>query len=344
MKLLFVVRNREFPYSVCAPTSTEQPFSSGLYNSVKFVVRMLQDRGVDAILESAIDNNCLDRLITLHRPTHVVLEALWVVPSKIRLLKLLHPDVRWVIRLHSEVPFIANEGIAIEWLDEYQELGVEIVANSRRLARDLENVLSDEVDFTPNYYPLPHFLTSSQKTKPKRGQIIQIGCFGAIRPLKNHLAQAIAAIKYANSRGFHLHFHINGTRLEGGGEPILKNLQSLFKRTGHTLIEHVWHTHDQFRDVILSMDVVMQVSFTETYNIVAADAVSQLVPVVVSNEITFVACWFTADPTSTRDIVQKIGRAVQLGSVGARYNQSMLRADSNRSAATWMKWIDENSF
>jgi hypothetical protein len=343
MKILFIVRNREFPYSLQKSAgSLEQPFSSGLFNSVRFIVRMLVDRGIDAIQESAIDNNCIDRLITLHKPTHVILEALWVVPSKIQLLQELHPGVHWIVRLHSEIPFIANEGIALQWLDEYQELGVHIITNSKRMAHDLNIILPYVVQYTPNYYPLPHF-NSKRYTTPLR-ETINIGCFGAIRPLKNHLAQAVAAIQYAKQRGMHLFFHINGTRIEGGGGPILRNLRALFKQAGHTLIEHPWYDHNEFRAITLAMDVVMQVSFSETYNIVAADAVSQLVPVVGSKEITFIACVFAADPTDVKDILKKLARAIRFGTTGARYNQSQLKADSNRSALEWVHWVKQNTF
>jgi hypothetical protein len=342
MKLLFIVKNREFPYSQAPAGSLEQPFSSGLFNSVRFIVRMLNDRGIDAVQESAVDNNCIDRLITEHLPTHVILEALWVVPSKLEELQKLHPDVSWIVRLHSEVPFIANEGIALEWLNEYQNLGAGIVTNSRRMSRDLNASLPLRVEYAPNYYPLPHF--KSKRHTARLGGSINIGCFGAIRPLKNHLAQAFAAIQYAESRGMHLFFHINGSRVEGGGDPILKNLRALFEQTHHTLIEHPWYNHTEFRECVSIMDVVMQVSFSETYNIVAADAISQLVPMVGSIEIPFISSLFAARPTSVPDIRCKLTRAIALGTTGARYNQYFLKADSKRSADAWVDWVKQASF
>ena len=44
----------------------------------------------------------------------------WLV-SKFEVLQKLHPNVKWIVRLHSEIPFIANEGIAMDWIYEYQK-------------------------------------------------------------------------------------------------------------------------------------------------------------------------------------------------------------------------------
>jgi hypothetical protein len=57
------------------------------------------------------------------------------------------------------------------------------------------------------------------------------------------------------------------------------------------------------------MDMGLQVSFSETFNIVAADFVSQDIPIVASPEIEFVSSLFQAHPTNTLDIVSKLERA-----------------------------------
>ena len=119
--------------------------------------------------------------------------------------------------------------------------------------------------------------------KNNKKDTINIAVFGAIRPLKNHLIQAISAIQFANEEGLKLYFHINGTRIENNGDPVLKNLRELFEgQEKHELVEHCWMEHDKFVELLQSMDICMQVSFSETYNIVTADAVNGLVPVVVS--------------------------------------------------------------
>lgn len=140
-------------------------------------------------------------------------------------------------------------------------------------------------------------------------EVINISCFGAIRPLKNHLLQAMAAIEFANRIGFRLRFHINATRKELGGEPILKNLVNLFYKSpeGHELVTVDWLDHPHFLKYIHDeIDIGMQVSFTETYNIVAADHVQCNKLIITSAEVPFVSSFFYADPTSFRNMADKL--------------------------------------
>ena len=80
-KVLFILKRRE-DYN--AVEHSPQGLSTGLYNSASFMKNMLVNAGIDAELEVAIDNNDIDRLVTLHKPTHVIIEALWVVPANLR--------------------------------------------------------------------------------------------------------------------------------------------------------------------------------------------------------------------------------------------------------------------
>lgn len=337
VKLLFLTKYRDFSYTredSCANPSSKI-FSSGLHNSVTFVVDMLKTRGYDVAHESCADNNEIDKYVTLHRPTHVILEALWVVPSKLDVLMPLHPTVQWGLRLHSEVPFIANEGIAIEWIHEYANKGAFITANSPRMLDATEVILDGFVGYTPNFYPVV-----DGRWEHNDSNNLDIGCFGAIRPLKNHLMQAKAAMLYANQEGKHLRFHINGTRVEGGGNPILKNIRALFDNSDHELIEHDWLDHDAFRKLLSEIDCLLQVSFTETFNIVAADAVTENVPVVTSSEVMFIASPFLADPTDLRDIAKKIGRAISWGKYGIHgVNKWLLRRNADDAVKAWDRWI-----
>jgi len=76
------------------------------------------------------------------------------------------------------------------------------------------------------------------------------------------------------------------------------------------LVEHGWLPHDQFLKLIASMDVLLQVSFSETFNIVAADAVVQNVPIVVSDEIFWASTFAKTDFNNSRDICEKIDQVI----------------------------------
>jgi len=320
---------------------------------------MLTRNGVDCKVVGVQDNNCIDREVTEYKPTHVIIEALWVVPEKFEVLTRLHPKVEWLVRLHSEVPFIAGEGMAFDWIPQYYNYkNVYVAANSRGICDDIKHLYGKKVVYLPNFYPLykvpaPAKTSTYQKLMKKLGllptnrlrktvgETLNVGCFGAIRPLKNQLIQAVAAMRFADSVGKTLHFHINGNRIEGKGDPVIKNIRKLFgSQTKHALIEHPWMPHDTFTELLKDMHMTLQVSFTETYNIVAADAIAAGTPVITSNEITFVPPYLHALPTDTKDIVAKMAYLYNADLDEVRYDSHMdLQSDANVAAGMWAAWV-----
>ena len=286
----------------------EQVFSSGLYNSALFVSDMLNEQNIESKIVQVIDNNDIDREVAKYNPTHVIIEALWVVPEKFDVLHKLHPNVKWIVRLHSEIPFISNESIAMEWIYEYNKLeskdNMLISVNSKKMMNDLEKIGIEKLLYLPNYYPVEKRCDASLLSNKKNH--INIGCFGAVRPMKNQLIQAIAAIEFGNKIDKKIFFHINSSRVERG-DSALKNIKDLFaNQKTHKLVEHDWLDHEEFLKLVATMDLGMQVSFNETFNIVAADFVSQNIPIVGSKEIEWLNHFYKADATTSDDIVAKL--------------------------------------
>ena len=340
-RILFICKNRSVPYTGDTSSRIAQTpgnMSSGLYNSVNFVVNMLKGLGVEAKLVDVVDNNCIDREVSLFKPTHVVIEALWVVPSKFEVLTKLHPNVKWIVRLHSDLPFIACEGIAMEWIFlTDKNPNVSIAANSYRMDDDLTGLLTKPIVYLPNYYPTKKHSIFDLRIH-KCSDTIDIGCFGAIRQLKNQLIQAVGAIHFANRIGKKLKFHINGNRIEGNADPVIKNIRKLFEANtqGHELVEHNWMPHAEFLKVVGGMDILMQVSFSETYNIVTADAIMQGVPVVTSSEIKFVSKIFYANTTSAKNIASALYRTHLLAKFNLHHiNQVLLSQNSDDAIDAW---------
>jgi hypothetical protein len=296
---------------------------------------MLNHNGVEAKLANVVDANSIDREVTLYKPTYVVIEALWVTPEKMEVLTKLHPKVKWIIRLHSEIPFLAGEGIAREWIYKYLNYkNIILSVNSKRMDTQFTELLKRPILYLPNYYPTYNKNICKQDKKH-----IDIGCFGAIRPLKNQLIQAIAAINFGNSLEKSIHFHINATRVEGKGEPILRNIENLFANNPqHKLIKHEWMSHHDFVDVIKQMDIGMQVSYSETFNIVTADFVNNNIPVVVSPEIFWVNNFFKADPNSVDSINIKLETAYFFGKwkLFKFLNKQKLKLYNDYSKYTWL--------
>lgn len=332
-KTLFILKKRSI-YS----DGTYSNVDSGLFNSAKLVNDMLVKNGVDSKIVQVNDNNDIDRECHLYKPDVVIIEALWVVPSKFEVLQKLHPRITWVIRLHSELPFIANEGIAMQWILEYVKYkNVVLASNSKYMCESLKDLLGVNIIYTPNYYPVNLDFTMEDKTV---GKTIKVGLFGAIRPLKNSLTQAVAAINYAEKHNKILELHINSARVEQKGENVLKNLKALFKDSKHKLIEHGWLPHGEFIELVKQMDVCLQVSLTETYNIVAADAVNSNVPIVTSKEITFInPIGKVYSNKDTRKIETKIQDNLEFKWLTVILNKLLLNWDANKSKKIWLNWL-----
>ena len=289
--------------------------TSGLFNSATFVVRYLKDAGLDAKLESIPDSNSIDRVVTKFNPDVVIIEALWVPPAKfVELFKIQrHRLRRWIVRIHSKAPFLANEGLATSWIRQYasiQDVKIQIAPNTRELTEQLASAFPyGEFLCLPNIYYPPKY-----KPTPRVPEKywINIGSFGAIRPMKNQFQQALAAIEFAEQEGKLLKFHVNATRTEQAGDNALKNLRALFEGSPHELVEHPWYKHAEFLKVANSMDYGMQCSFSESFNIVTADFVTAGTPIVVSDDIEWAPALLKVSPTSHKGMVKRLSRAKRL--------------------------------
>jgi len=344
-KILFILKRRE---NYSEKVDTKVGMTTGLYNSASFVSRMLNKIDIESVMEVAIDNNCIDRLVTKHNPDYVIIEALWVVPSKFTVLCKLHSNVKWIIRIHSEMPFMAGEGMAMNWLGDYSHFdNILIGVNAPRMLREIRTYLQSvnnwsdseamkKVFYLPNYYPQKF---SSPRKIDKSKDYIDVGCFGAVRPLKNHMVQAVAALDFANREGKKLHFHINAGRIEMKGQPVLHNLQAFFTHlysAGHRLIRHDWQPHEDFLHTCAEMDIGMQCNFSETFNIVGADLTSEGIPLIGTTEIPWLASG-RADPTDSKDISRALSRAYHWPALNVRLNQFSLHKYTNKTAEIWYK-------
>ena len=340
--------------------------SSGLSLSVEFCVQMLNKLGIWSKAVQVVDNNCIDREVHLHKPTHVVIEALWVVPSKFIILHKLHPTVQWIVRIHSEVPFLANEGVAVDWIiHAAAHPMVSIAANSMAARRDVRQMLDvafpswtkekldSKIVYLPNYYMLDEmekWVAWAKKRPPKGkqeirlrdevGTILNVGCFGSIRPLKNNLIQAVAALRFAEREHVKLHFHINSERTEGGAN-ILKNMRALFDGTQHQLIEHRWLEHLPFLRILTWMDISLCVSLSETFCLVAADSIAAGVPTVVSRQIKWASQFAVADPSNSFSIERTMRRALNptYHNLGLWLNNKALRRYCRRAESVWRNYF-----
>jgi hypothetical protein len=274
-------------------------FKSGLNNTADFLAEELsQNLGVTAHFTTCVDGNEIDKKIHHFKPTHVILEAIWVTPEKLAEIQKLHPKVIFTVRVHSKVTFLAYEGMAVEWIKKYPLISnVYVSFNSHETYEDFAVIIErKKLAWLPNIYKkidydrintyesVMNYFKSSENPYE-----FNVGCFGAIRPMKDILLQAMAAMKYSDQKKLKLLFHVNTGRVEQKGDGTLRNLRALFDNSKHTLVEHDWLSHEELAKLIKKIDLGMQVSMNESFNVVTADYVFGFKPIVVSDEIHWVS-------------------------------------------------------
>ena len=345
---LFILKLRE-DYSQDPSYSGSYQIATGMYNSAKFVVDELNAGGREAKLVLANDNNDIDRLVNEYKPTHVFVEGLWVVPSKFRELMSLqrHKDVKWIVRVHSEIPFLSSEGIAFEWIAEMLRDGVIVAPNAPRAHEQIkwlaETIIGkakaeEQVPYLPNCFPVDFGAYPLNRTKPE-SEYLDVGCFGAYRPLKNHLQQAFVALRYAETKGKKLRFHVNSRKDHAGDQPA-KNVVALMNSVpGAELVIHEWEDRETFLQSLMDIDVLLQVSISETFNIVGADAVLVGTPMLASKEIAWAYPTY-GDPQSVADCLKKLTLIMNNKNFFINGNRAGLSIYASSSRRRWLSYLE----
>lgn len=297
-KILFILKERHYG---------PKP-SYGLINSATHVADYLSTSGYDCKVVTVVDGNGIDKEVHDYKPNVVVLEALWCPVYKLKELIELHKyeHIKWVVRVHSDIGFLSCETQALQLINGYVDLhkhNLVIALNSYKFAEALSATMNHKFTYLPNI--ITTFKSQSDYTESR--QHIDIGCFGAMRLLKNQCYQAMCAILAADVLGKTLRFHI--TPNIGEVEPISINLIELFKGNRHELIIHDWLPNDQFQDLVKQMDLGLQISYTESFNIVSADFINNNKLIVVSDAIDWLSSIMR---TSTTDYETTVGKIIYM--------------------------------
>lgn len=320
--------------------------SSTLYYASTFIHEMLNNNEIESKFELVTNAGLINTLVKIHNPTHVIIESLWATPVIFYPLCKIHPNIKWIGRIHCEIPHLAGVPNSLEYISKYHDFENVIIApNSTRMLHDISVYLKSKNDSIDKIIHLPNFYPQTYKNKNinKNKEYIDISCFGAIRLLKNHMMQAISAIEFANQIGKKLRFHINAKRIEMEGDNAVNNLKILFeqlKDTGHVIVNHDWQSRDEFLELCSKMDIGMQVSITESFNIVAADLISQGVPIVGSiGEIPWAVPEFSALYSNGEDIIKKLHIAYNHSLENVQAHQTSLKSYTDETIKIWKEYF-----
>ena len=240
--------------------------------------------------------------------THAIIEAPWVGLKEMEDLLFQFPNVHFIVRSHSQVGFLQVEAGAVKLLRDYSlledsTLNFSIAANSKRFCDFMEIAYRVRCLYLPNLYDVERVQRHENRSH-QPGQILRVASFGAIRLLKNHSTAAAAALMLARFRNSQLEFYINVNR-EEHGNGVLQAIRNLFKDLPWAkLIEVPWQPWGTFRQTIGSMDLCLQVSATETFNIVTADASAEGVPTVIGEAIDWLPKSWVANIDDAHEIAK----------------------------------------
>ena len=99
--------------------------------------------------------------------------------------------------------------------------------------------------------------------------------------------------------GADLEFWVSSGRTEGGGQTVAGAMREMLAGLpGVTLKEAGWLDWPAFRQLVRSMHLLVQLSYTESFNMVTADGIAESVPSVVSDAIDWTPLRGRCRPTT----------------------------------------------
>jgi glycosyltransferase involved in cell wall biosynthesis len=276
--------------------------------------------------------------------THVIISAPWISTRDVAALVAHFHSIQWCIVSHSNVGFLQADPSGIHLLRDYIELSAKhdnlsIGGNSERFVKWVRQAYSTHCVHLPNLYPISASIFKS--IKHGIGRImhsgLKIGSFGAIRPLKNQLTAAAAAIVIGQQMKMPVEFHLSAGREEGGGNIVLNAIEQMTSDLPNfKLVKDGWSGWLEFRDLVADMDLLIHPSYTESFNIVTADGVSQGVPTVGSEAIHWLPADWKADSDDALEIAET---GIRLLNEGASEGLRALRKHNELGFVKWQEFL-----
>lgn len=275
--------------------------------------KVLRRAGTKADVWPIINSADLRKRLQAAPARNVVISAPWIPSIEMQALAIDFPETHFSVNCHSNVGFLQADRNGVKLVREMMELemgthNVHLAGNSRRFCRWVEEAFGAPCVFLPNLYWLEEGVTA--RNTSFSGDVLRIGAFGATRPLKNLMSAAAAALEISRNLRVPLELWLSAGRAEGGGETVLAAVQEMLSGLPQVkLIMNGWQSWPKFRKVVGHMHLLLQPSYTESFNMVTADGVAEGVPSVVSSAIDWAPAHWKAEVDDVLDIA-RVGRAL----------------------------------
>jgi len=284
----------------------------------------------------------IDRANLNNPVTHIVIAAPWIPTSTLFQITQTNTDIKFAVNCHSNVGFLQADTNGVKLLREYIDMqkgtfNFHVAGNSKKFCLWLRQAFKTSCEYLPNMYYLDD---SVDVNKPLwNGGILRIGSFGATRPQKNIMSAAGAALAISKDLKADVEFYVSGGRTEGGGNTLLNSVRAMLQNEpGITLKELNWATWPQFRSIVRTMHLMLQPSYTESFNMVTADGIAEGVPSVVSDALDWCPEYWKAYSDDVCDMA-RIGRQLIVDRSAAKDGLRSLEQHNRDSFETWEEYL-----
>ena len=324
---------------------------TGLHISSMNTAKVLFNSGIDVQVRPIVGGTypvrpnlkgvLLKDLIKQFNPTHVVTCAFWMPVSDMKLVCSQNPNVKFAVNCHSNIAFLQVEPNGLKMLKDYIDLEMIslnffVSGNCQDFVNAINGSWRAPCQYLPNLYYIDQHTPTNQNLFC--GGTLRIGEFGALRAFKNHAVAAWAALGIAGALNTNLEFYVN-TRDDGGGKRILVALHAILDNLPYAkLIEIPWQAWPDHRRLVRNMHLLIQPSFTESFLLVAADAITEGVPVVGSNVIEWLPKHWQADPDDVEDVV-RVGLQLLNDRRAQQQGIRALQRNNETGVSAWKEYL-----
>ncbi len=272
--------------------------------------KVLRREGIQTDVWPVVSAADLRKRLAATPAEHVIISAPWIPALELQTLANDFRDTHFAVNCHSNVGFLQADRNGVKLTRETMELemgthNIHLAGNSRRFCEWVQSAFGAACAYLPNLYCLG---SRPVPIKPFCSGTLRIGVFGATRPLKNLMSAAGAALEIARNLRVPLELWLSAGRAEGGGETILGAVREMLNGLpGVELKMNGWQSWPNFRKTVSHMHLLLQPSYTESFNMVTADGVAEGVASVVSDAIDWAPGDWKANVDDVLDIA-RVGR------------------------------------
>jgi hypothetical protein len=318
---------------------------SGLGITINCDVRVLRQHGVDAqswVLQNfqQLCHRLENEEYKSQRPiTHLVVSTPnYLLPHQFAELAQRWPEIEFIMLAHTGLAYLAIDDHGPERIRELLHLqrgthNFKVAGNNPRF--EWFGIYGVRPLLLPNLYDTSTFVDLVHHRKDH--DPLRIGTFGENRPWKNQGIAAMAALSIARKLNVQLELFVNADRWpQTWGHSQAR--QELFDGLPWAKIHKIdWLPWSKFRQIVSTMDLCIYPSFDETFCVVAADAVAEGVPSVVTYAMEWAPrSWQAPDPADPESVAT-VGMAML-------HNRSAAVHDGRRAltdyvAAGVQRWL-----